>query len=75
MSRVAKKPIPLPKGVDCLVKAGAITVKGHERYVPVLAERLKRPQFKAFSKRLKGKSVKIHTLEFDWQNSVVWSLA
>lgn len=28
MSRVAKKPIPLPKGVDCLVKADAITVKG-----------------------------------------------
>ena len=28
MSRVAKKPIPLPKGVDCQVKADAITVKG-----------------------------------------------
>ena len=28
MSRVAKKPIVLPKGVECLVKADAITVKG-----------------------------------------------
>ena len=28
MSRVAKKPIALPKGVDCQVQAGAITVKG-----------------------------------------------
>jgi large subunit ribosomal protein L6 len=28
MSRVAKKPIPLPKGVECQVKAEAITVKG-----------------------------------------------
>ena len=28
MSRVAKKPIPLPKGVECQVKADAITVKG-----------------------------------------------
>ncbi len=28
MSRVAKKPITLPKGVDCQMKAGTITVKG-----------------------------------------------
>ena len=28
MSRVAKKPVALPKGVDCQVQAGAITVKG-----------------------------------------------
>jgi len=28
MSRVAKKPINLPKGVECQVKADAITVKG-----------------------------------------------
>jgi large subunit ribosomal protein L6 len=28
MSRVAKKPISLPKGVECQVKADAITVKG-----------------------------------------------
>ena len=28
MSRVAKKPVPLPKGVDCQVKPDAITVKG-----------------------------------------------
>jgi len=28
MSRVAKKPIPLPKGIDCQVQADAITVKG-----------------------------------------------
>ena len=28
MSRVAKKPIALPKGVDCQVQADAITVKG-----------------------------------------------
>ena len=28
MSRVAKKPIALPKGVECQVKADAITVKG-----------------------------------------------
>lgn len=28
MSRVAKKPVELPKGVDCQVQAGAITVKG-----------------------------------------------
>jgi len=28
MSRVAKKPIALPKGVDCQVQAGAVTVKG-----------------------------------------------
>jgi len=28
MSRVAKKPIPLPKGVECQVKPEAITVKG-----------------------------------------------
>jgi large subunit ribosomal protein L6 len=28
MSRVAKKPITLPKGVECQVKADAITVKG-----------------------------------------------
>ena len=28
MSRVAKKPVALPKGVDCQVAPGAITVKG-----------------------------------------------
>ena len=28
MSRVAKKPVALPKGVDCQIHAGAITVKG-----------------------------------------------
>jgi large subunit ribosomal protein L6 len=28
MSRVAKKPVALPKGVDCQVQAGAVTVKG-----------------------------------------------
>ena len=28
MSRVAKKPVALPKGVDCQVQADAITVKG-----------------------------------------------
>ena len=28
MSRVAKKPVALPKGVDCQFQAGAITVKG-----------------------------------------------
>lgn len=28
MSRVAKKPINLPKGVECQVKAGTVTVKG-----------------------------------------------
>ena len=28
MSRVAKKPVPLPKGVECQVGAEAITVKG-----------------------------------------------
>jgi len=28
MSRVAKKPIAMPKGVECQVKADAITVKG-----------------------------------------------
>ncbi len=28
MSRVAKKPVALPKGVDCQVQSGAITVKG-----------------------------------------------
>jgi large subunit ribosomal protein L6 len=28
MSRVAKKPVALPKGVECQVQAGAITVKG-----------------------------------------------
>ena len=28
MSRVAKKPVALPKGVDCQVQAGAITIKG-----------------------------------------------
>ena len=28
MSRVAKKPIALPKGVECQVQAGAISVKG-----------------------------------------------
>ncbi len=28
MSRVAKKPIALPKGVDCQISAGVITVKG-----------------------------------------------
>jgi len=28
MSRVAKKPIALPKGVECQVQPGAITVKG-----------------------------------------------
>ena len=28
MSRVAKKPIALPKGVDCQIKPDAITVKG-----------------------------------------------
>jgi len=28
MSRVAKKPVPLPKGVECQVGADAITVKG-----------------------------------------------
>jgi large subunit ribosomal protein L6 len=28
MSRVAKKPVALPKGVDCQIQAGAITVKG-----------------------------------------------
>jgi large subunit ribosomal protein L6 len=28
MSRVAKKPVPLPKGVDCQVSADKITVKG-----------------------------------------------
>jgi large subunit ribosomal protein L6 len=28
MSRVAKKPIALPKGVECQVQSGAITVKG-----------------------------------------------
>ncbi len=28
MSRVAKKPVALPKGVDCQVQASAVTVKG-----------------------------------------------
>jgi len=28
MSRVAKKPIALPKGVECQVQSGAVTVKG-----------------------------------------------
>jgi large subunit ribosomal protein L6 len=28
MSRVAKKPVTLPKGVDCQIQSGAITVKG-----------------------------------------------
>src|SRR5690606_29574363 len=28
MSRVAKKPITLPKGVECQVKSDAVTVKG-----------------------------------------------
>jgi large subunit ribosomal protein L6 len=28
MSRVAKKPIALPKGVECQIQAGAVTVKG-----------------------------------------------
>jgi len=28
MSRVAKKPVALPKGVDCSVQASAVTVKG-----------------------------------------------
>jgi large subunit ribosomal protein L6 len=28
MSRVAKKPVALPKGVDCQIQAGAITIKG-----------------------------------------------
>ena len=28
MSRVAKKPVPLPKGVECQVGADAVTVKG-----------------------------------------------
>lgn len=28
MSRVAKKPIPMPKGVDCNITAEAVTVKG-----------------------------------------------
>ncbi|MCR6699659.1 MAG: 50S ribosomal protein L6 [Dokdonella sp.] len=28
MSRVAKKPISLPKGVDCKIESGTITVKG-----------------------------------------------
>ena len=28
MSRVAKKPITLPKGVECQVKSDTITVKG-----------------------------------------------
>ncbi len=28
MSRVAKKPVALPKGVDCQIQSGAITVKG-----------------------------------------------
>jgi large subunit ribosomal protein L6 len=28
MSRVAKKPVALPKGVDCQLQGGAITVKG-----------------------------------------------
>jgi large subunit ribosomal protein L6 len=39
MSRVAKKPIALPKGVDCKVAAGDITVKGPkgELKLPALA--------------------------------------
>ena len=28
MSRVAKKPVPLPKGVECQIGADAVTVKG-----------------------------------------------
>ena len=28
MSRVAKKPIALPKGVECQIQAGAVSVKG-----------------------------------------------
>ena len=28
MSRVAKKPIPMPKGVECNITAEAVTVKG-----------------------------------------------
>ena len=37
MSRVAKKPIPLPKGVECQVKAEAITVKGPKGSLEIVA--------------------------------------
>lgn len=37
MSRVAKKPIALPKGVECQVKADAITVKGPKGTLAIAA--------------------------------------
>ena len=37
MSRVAKKPISLPKGVECQVKSDAITVKGPKGSLSIAA--------------------------------------
>jgi large subunit ribosomal protein L6 len=37
MSRVAKKPVALPKGVDCQIQAGAVTVKGPKGTLKVIA--------------------------------------
>ena len=37
MSRVAKKPINMPKGVECQVKADAITVKGPKGTLAMVA--------------------------------------
>jgi large subunit ribosomal protein L6 len=37
MSRVAKKPVALPKGVDCQVQAGAITIKGPKGTLKIAA--------------------------------------
>jgi large subunit ribosomal protein L6 len=37
MSRVAKKPVALPKGVDCQIQAGAVTVKGPKGTLKVAA--------------------------------------
>src|SRR3954470_6431847 len=37
MSRVAKKPIALPKGVECQVQSGAISVKGPKGTLQVAA--------------------------------------
>ena len=37
MSRVAKKPIALPKGVECQVKADAVTVKGPKGTLSITA--------------------------------------